>query len=299
MATRRRWPWVLGGVVALVIVGGYVLLGTAAAPSGSYVIDLSALHRAAATGPLPERLEVEKVGTFAFPSTFVVAGSGLHMHPMVLLVHRVVWPDHSLVIDTAMGAEGAKKMPGSHTDAAALARVQTALKQASAIVFTHEHVDHVGGVASAPDVAALAPQVRLTREQLDSSKLERGEFPAGALARFTPLSYEGLYAVAPGVVLQKAPGHSPGSQLVYVELANSQRFLFVGDIAWSRDNIKLQKGRPLIAELLMKEDRAAVAAQVRALAELPSDVHVIIAHDPVALASDLAAGTYTEGFGPH
>jgi glyoxylase-like metal-dependent hydrolase (beta-lactamase superfamily II) len=279
------------------IVGGYVLLCTAAAPRGAYVIDLAALHRAAATGPLPERIEVEQVGTFAFPRTFVVAGGGVHLHPMVLLVHRVVWPDHSLVIDTAMGVEGAKKLPGSRMDGAAVARVQAALKQAQAIVFTHEHVDHVGGVASAPDVAALAPQVRLTREQLDSPKLERGDFPAGALARLTPLSYEGLYAVAPGVVLQKAPGHSPGSQLVYVELANGQRFLFVGDIAWSRDNITLQKGRPLISELLMTEDRGAVAAQLRALAELPRDVHVVIAHDPVALASDLAAGSYSEGFG--
>jgi glyoxylase-like metal-dependent hydrolase (beta-lactamase superfamily II) len=295
---RRRWPWVLGAFVALVIGGGYALVATPAAPTGQYVIDLAALHRAAATGPLPERIEVEKVGTFAFPRTFVVAGDGFHLHSMVLLMHRVVWPDRSVVIDTAMGPEGAKKMPGSRMDPAAFARVQTALKQASAIVFTHEHVDHVGGVASAPDVAALAPQVRMTREQLDSPKLERGDFPAGALARFAPLSYEGLYAVAPGVVLQKAPGHSPGSQLVYVELANGRRFLFVGDIAWTRDNITLQKGRPRIAELLMKEDRGAVAAQLRALAALPSDVHVVVAHDPVALASDVAAGLYREGFGP-
>jgi glyoxylase-like metal-dependent hydrolase (beta-lactamase superfamily II) len=158
------------------------------------------------------------------------------------------------------------------------------MKQASLIVFTHEHVDHVGGVAAAPDQAAIAKQVRLTREQLDSPKLERGDFPAGALASFAPLSYQGVYAVAPGVVLQKAPGHSPGSQLIYVELA------------WTRDNITLQKGRPRIATLLMSEDRPAVAAQLRALAQLPPDVHVIVAHDPVALESDLATGLYRQGF---
>src|SRR5258708_4080167 len=212
-AKRSRWPWVLGALVALMIVAGYVLVGTPAAPTGQYVIDLAALHRAAAIGPLPDHIEVEKAGTFAFPRTFVVAGDGFRLHPMVLLVHRVVWPDHSLVIDTAMGREGTKKMPGSHLDEASFARVQAALEQASAIVFTHEHQDHVG------------------------------------------------------------------------------------DIAWSRDNIPLQKGRPFIATLLMKEDRGAVAAQLRALAELPSDVHVVIAHDPVALASDLGAGLYREGFG--
>ncbi len=294
---RRRWPWVLGGIIALLLVGGYFLFGTGAAPSGEYVIDLPALHRAAvATGALPERIEVEKVGQFAFPRTLVVAGDGFHMHPMVLLAHRVVWPDHSLIIDTAMAPAAAKKLPGSKLDAGAFDRVEAAMKKASVIVFTHEHVDHVGGVAGAPDFPAIAKQVRLTREQLDSPKLERGDFPAGALGSLEPLSYEGLYAVAPGVVLQKAPGHSPGSQIIYVELASGQRFLFVGDIAWTHDNITLQKGRPRIATLLMSEDRPAVAAQLHALAQLPPDVHVIVAHDPVALESDLQTGLYRQGF---
>ena len=98
------------------------------------------------------------------------------------------------------------------------------------------------------------------------------------------------------MVLQKAPGHSPGSQLVYVELASGQRFLFVGDIAWTKDNIRLQTGRPGVATLLMSEDRPAVAAQLHALAQLPADVHVIVAHDPIALDDDLKAGLYREGF---
>jgi glyoxylase-like metal-dependent hydrolase (beta-lactamase superfamily II) len=285
-----------------VLVGLFAVLfalgGTAAAPAGTYAIDLDALHRAAISkGPLPERMEVERVGEFAFPRTLVVAGSGIRLHPMVLLAHRLVWPDHhSIVIDTALGPAAAKKMPGSHMDLAAFDRVEAAIKKASAIVFTHEHVDHVGGVSAAPDPSALAGSVLMTREQLESPRLERKEFPPGTLERLRPLSYDELYAVAPGVVLKKAPGHSPGSQLVYVELANGRRFLFVGDIAWSRDNITMQRGRPYIATLLMGEDRQAVAAQLAALAHLPPDVHVVIAHDPVALAGDLAAGLYTQGF---
>jgi glyoxylase-like metal-dependent hydrolase (beta-lactamase superfamily II) len=294
---RRRWPWVVLGIVALLLVGGYLSLQTAAAPGGEYVIDLPALHRAAvATGALPERIEVEKIGEFAFPRRLVVAGEGFHLQPMVLLAHRLVWPDRTLIIDTAMGPAASKKMPGSKLDAGAFERLQAAMKKASLIVFTHEHVDHVGGVASAPDFPAIAKQVRLTREQLDSPKLERGDFPPGALASLEPLAYDGLYTLAPGVVLQKAPGHSPGSQLIYVELASGQRFLFVGDVAWTHDNITLQKGRPWIAKPLMGEDRPAVAAQLRALAQLPPDVHVIVAHDPVALASDLQAGLYRQGF---
>ncbi|HVZ73356.1 MAG TPA: MBL fold metallo-hydrolase [Polyangia bacterium] len=296
---RSRWPWILGGFVVLLVVAVVALTGTAAPPTGEYTIDLVALHRVALDdgAPLPDHIEVERVATFAFPRTLVVAGDGFRMHQMVLLAHRVVWPDHhSAMIDTAMGPEGAKKMPGSHMTDGGFDRVEAAMKQASAIVFTHEHVDHVGGVAAAPDVGAITRQTMFTKEQLESPRLERGDFPAGALDKMAPLSYSGMYLVAPGIVLQHAPGHSPGSQLVYVELADGKRFLFVGDIAWTRDNVTLQKGRPAIATLLMKEDRGAVAAQLRALAKLPADVHLVIAHDPVALAEDLRAGLYRDGF---
>ena len=136
----------------------------------------------------------------------------------------------------------------------------------------------------------------MTREQLTGPKLDHDLFPPGALDSLKPLDYQGLHAVAPGVVLQKAPGHSQGSQLVYVELSSGARFLFVGDIAWSADNVRLQRGRPGIATLLMKEDRPAVAAEVRAIGELPASVHVIFAHDPVTLANDLRAGLYRQGF---
>ena len=293
----RRWQWVVIGLLSLLLIGKHFLLDTAAQPSGEYVIDLAALHRAAtASGPLPERIEVEQIGTFAFPQSLVVAGQGFHMHPMVLLSHRVVSGSHSVVIDTAMSPAATGKMPGSAADPAAFERMETAMKRADAIVFSHEHEDHVGGAAAAPDFSAIAKQVRFTREQLNGPKLGRAAFPPGALGALTPLDYQGLYTVAPGVVLQKAAGHSAGSQLIYVELANGERFLFVGDIAWTKDNITLQRGRPGLATLLMNEDRGTVAAQVRAIGALPPSVHVIVAHDPVALEQDLRAGLYRKGF---
>jgi len=296
MRIKRRF-WIPVVIVAVLWIAKYLLLDTAARPTGTFAIDLDALHRAATSaGALPERIEVERVGEFAFPQAFVVAGGGFHMHPMVLTSYRVLWPDRSIIIDTAMAPEAAKKMPGSKMDEAAYARMQAAIRKADGIVFTHEHPDHVGGVAKAPDFATIASEVLMTREQLTGPKLERGDFPPGALDRVTPLDYQGLYAVAAGVVLQKAPGHSQGSQLIYVELATGARFLFVGDIAWSFDNIRQQRGRPAFARLLMKEDRGAVAAQVQALGRLPEDVHVIVAHDPVALENDLKAGLYRQGF---
>jgi len=297
LARAKRWFWILVSIAAVVWVSKYLLLDTPAAPGAKFVIDLDALHRAAtASGALPDHIEVEQVGEFAFPEKLLIAGDSFHLHPMVLLSHRVVWPNHSLIIDTAMSSAEAKELPGSKVDEAAFARVEAAMKTADSIVFTHEHSDHVGGVASAPDFAAIAKKVRITREQLNGPKLQRSDFRAGALGQLEALDYEGLYTLAPGVVLQKAPGHSVGSQLIYVELANGTRFLFVGDIAWTYENITRQTGRPGLATVLMSEDRPAVAAQLQALAALPHDVHVIIAHDPVTLAKDLAEGLYRKGF---
>ena len=296
LARITSWFWILVSIAAVVFVAKHFLLDTPAAAGPKYAIDLDALHRAAtASGALPEHIEVEQVGEFAFPQKLVIAGDDFHMHQMVLLAHRVVWPNRSLIIDTAMSPAAAKAMPGSKLDEAAFARVEAALKTADTIIFTHEHSDHIGGVASAPDFASIAKKVRITREQLNG-KLQRSDFRAGTLGQLEALDYEGLYAVAPGVVLQKAPGHSPGSQLIYVELANGTRFLFVGDIAWSYDNITRQTGRPGIATLLMSEDRPAVAAQLQALAALPPDIHIIVAHDPVTLEKDLAASLYRKGF---
>jgi glyoxylase-like metal-dependent hydrolase (beta-lactamase superfamily II) len=294
----KRWHFVVVAIGLALLGAKWVLLDTAASPSSAYVIDIDALHRAANNGgPLPSWIEVEKIAEFAFPRTIVVAGDGFHMHPMVLLSQRVVWPDRSLIIDTALGPKDSKSLPGAKLYPTAYARMEKALTQAQDIVFTHEHVDHVGGIASAPDFAAIASKVRMTREQYNGPKLERDKFAPGALEQLKPLDYHGLYAVAPGVVLQKAPGHTPGTQLIYVELASGVRYLFVGDIAWSEDNITLQRGRPGFATLLMKEDRGAVAAQLRALAAVPKDVHLVVAHDPVALKRDLAAGLFRETFG--
>jgi glyoxylase-like metal-dependent hydrolase (beta-lactamase superfamily II) len=294
---KKRWLIGLGVFLALLFGAKVLLLDLAAEPGAPYVIDLDALHRSATSGgPLPTQIEVEKIANFAFPRSLAVAGGGFHLHNMILLAHRIMWPDHSIIIDTALGPKDAEGLPGAKLDVAAYERMEKSLPKAERILFTHEHVDHVGGVASAHDFPALASKVVITREQFEGPRLERDKFAKGTLEQLKPLDYTGLYTVAPGVVLQKAPGHSTGTQLIYVELASGVRYLFVGDIAWTEDNLTLQRGRPALIALIGKEDRSAVASQVKALAALPKDVHLVVAHDPVAYKRDLAAGLFHAGF---
>ena len=102
------------------------------------------------------------------------------------------------------------------------AAVQEALKQAKLIVVTHEHGDHVAGVIRSDSRKEIAAKTLLTREQVRTLLL----YPQMPEIRLTPeaardyivVDYESYLPVAPGLVLIKAPGHTPGHQMVYVRL---------------------------------------------------------------------------------
>ena len=289
------------GLVAVALVVTllkYFLLDTSAVPAHSrFVIDLAAMHALAVKGgDLPERIEVQKVGEMLAPRTLAVAGGGFAQTPVVFLAHRIVWPTRSIIIDTAMDNDDLQALfKGATFDVAHYQSLQAAMQKAQAIVLTHEHPDHVGGLARAPDWLLVRDRVKMTSEQVTSKRIERKLFDAARLASLTPFSYEGLYALAPGVVLQKAPGHSPGTQLIYVELANGEKFLFIGDIGWSLDNVHDLTGRPRIVSAFLHEDRTAVADQLRTLHDL-TGVHLVSAHDQSELEADVKSGLMHEGF---
>jgi glyoxylase-like metal-dependent hydrolase (beta-lactamase superfamily II) len=71
-----------------------------------------------------------------------------------------------------------------------------------------------------------------------------------------------LYALAPGVVLIQAPGHSPGSQFVYVQLANGQEILLIGDLVWMMAGLENNHQKPQGVSESIKEDRVAIQAEM-------------------------------------
>ena len=118
--------------------------------------------------------------------------------------------------------------------------------------------------------------------------------------RVTPLAYDHYHALAPGVVLVKAPGHTPGSQLVYVALANGRRLLFVGDVAWHMDQIRELWYRPrLVTDVFLGEDRDAVMGELRKLRDVGAAnpmLQIVVSHDVDQRAELLAQGVLGERF---
>jgi glyoxylase-like metal-dependent hydrolase (beta-lactamase superfamily II) len=161
--------------------------------------------------------------------------------------------------------------------------VERALRAAKSIVVTHEHGDHAAGVLRGPDVAQLAPKTILTRTQVDTL-LNNPQMPEIKLtpalaARYNVVDYDKYMPYGPGIALIKSPGHTPGSQMVYVALDSGREYLFIGDAAWHMDSVRQLKGKdaPWVTE-----NKDQVMAQLRWLNQLErteKNLFVIASHD--------------------
>ena len=110
---------------------------------------------------------------------------------------------------------------------------------------------------------------------------------------------EGIQPIAPGVVLVKAPGHTPGSQMVYVRRADGHELLFIGDVSWRLMNLEQVRERPLFMTTIIGENREQVLGEFQALHELMQAepaIAVVPGHDAPAVAALVAAGVLQQGF---
>jgi glyoxylase-like metal-dependent hydrolase (beta-lactamase superfamily II) len=304
----KRWVRnILLALCGLLVVAGaayYWFIVESHVPDGAqYALDIGEVRRlaGAAASDKPIGIEVEAVALFKPPAAFVVAGDGWKPSDLPVYSYRVVYPQTSVIIDTALNEELGSGSLASF-DAAAFARMQAAMAQSSLILVTHEHVDHIGGLTTHSNLAAVLAATKLTREQMaNPTAMLPARFPDHALDGYVPLEYRKYEAVAPGMVLIKSPGHTPGSQMIYVQTADGTEFLFIGDVAWHFRNIEVQRERPRFAtQFVIKEDRAAVFGQLGALQRLHGAeprINIVPGHDGVAVERLIDAGLMRRRFG--
>ena len=248
--------------------------------------DLSAIRSLAyvVPGPLPIALNAVRFAASIRPRKFVIEGGDDTPVTMPRTAYQAVYPDGNVMIDSGMDRATHESFgEGEPYDEDAFAKLKRALDAARMIVLTHYHADHAGGVLTADNTDALARKTIATAETL-SLMMNQPHRPHLKLSerraeQFICISYGRYYPVAPGLVLIKAPGHSPDMQMVYIRLQSGAEYLHSIDAAWNMDNIRHVKGK---AAPWVKEDVAAVMSQLRFLNELSQreqQLHILVTHD--------------------
>lgn len=277
----------------------------AAETSPPWSADLAQIRQVAGMipGPRPLRVNVVKFAESRRPKNFAVKGLSPEPSVQARTAYQIVYPDGTLMVDTGMDLAthqffGRGTQEPYFPDQAA--RVAEALGSAKAIIVTHEHGDHIAGLMRSASFADLAPKTVLTRAQLqtlmtDPQIPELRPTPEMA-ARLRVIDYSDYLAFAPGIALIKAPGHTQGSQMVYVALQSGKEVLLTGDVAWHMDGVRLTTGKdaPWIKE--PPELMAAELSWLNEMSRTEKNLAIVISHDEEQRRQYIEQGILGDGF---
>ena len=287
---KKRY-WILLALLVLIGVPYYWLLVDNRPGDGPGArLEIAELRRLADAipGPKPTGIAIQTVGWRRVPGTLFVAGGGLKRNLLTIQAGLLSGPWGDIVIDSGFGARDAGEFGLEAYRPDAQARVNDAMRRARLIVFSHEHLDHMAGLLRLPDFAEVVPKALITPEQLRGNRwADSLPWPKGVREGLKPFRYSGMTAIAPGVVLIRTPGHTPGSQMIYARLADGREVLFAGDTATMERSWRQVRARSrLVGDLMVGEDRAAVFAWLKAVNRLHREnpkLIVIAGHDEEAL----------------
>ena len=84
------------------------------------------------------------------------------------------------------------------------------------------------------------------------------------------------------IMIVPAPGHTPGSVVVFLTLPNGKRYAMIGDIAWQREGVVNRKERPWLQRTLGDWAPAQVRENLQhmaAIGERFPGITIVPAHD--------------------
>jgi glyoxylase-like metal-dependent hydrolase (beta-lactamase superfamily II) len=298
-----------GACLSLLLVACGVLASFAQSPknqatSPSWTVGLDQIRQVA--GMIPGRralrINVLKFAESRRSKKFSVQGAPDEPSVQARTVFQLVFADGTVMIDSGMDEQvhrffGRGVVEPYYPDAAK--QVERALRSARAIIITHEHGDHVAGVIRTPLVAELAPKTLLTHAQVQVLETEPQmpeiKITPEMASRYNVIDYDKYLPFGAGIALIKAPGHTPGSQMVFVALESGREYLFIGDTAWHMDGVRLIKGK---AAPWIQEDDGAILAQLKWLNELyriEKNLFIVASHDEEERKELISKGILGDG----
>jgi len=234
----------------------------------------------------PLRINVLKFAESRRDKKFSVKGAPDEPSVQARTVFQVVYADGYVMLDAGMDQQVHNFFGRGVVepyDPESAKQVEHAVRGARAIIVTHEHGDHVAGVIHTPFANELAPKTILTRDQvqtlLTNPQMPEIKLTPEAAARYNVVDYEKYLPLGPGIVLIKAPGHTPGSQMIYVVLASGREYLFIGDTAWHMDGVRNIKGKD--APWIQEDENTLVAqlSWLNGLYKTEKNLFIIASHD--------------------
>ncbi|HKH93281.1 MAG TPA: MBL fold metallo-hydrolase [Gemmatimonadaceae bacterium] len=293
----RRILTTAGLVLIVGLLGGPALH---AQPSPYSAELLSMLRRAATLSPgePPNAVHVVSLNPFSIPMSYMVEGGSEEQMRAANPVFQIRFPRGWIMVDASVDRALAKS---TTFDDGLYRRVHAALRDARLVVVTHEHADHATGIIRSPFLAQIQRHALLTRAQV-RELMEHPNNPdvrldSATAARYLTIDYASFVPIAPGVVLLKAAGHTPGSQMVYVRLSSGQEIVLAGDVAWNSLGFETQRQKPeQNTRNFGGEDRAAIAEQLRWLHDIAAPrTAVVVAHDAARIDTLVRRGVLRDG----
>lgn len=255
----------------------------------------------------PRAIRSEVVAHGFFYGWMICAGCGWGEVPMEFRTYQLVYGDgKTVVVDAVHDAERHAAMPTMRDyDADAFARQTRALRRADRILLTHEHFDHANGLRAVIGEPAVREKMLIPAAQRTSQAMRDAGLTESELATLPEVADTDYRAVAPGVVAIALPGHTPGSQAVYVRRADGAEYLMLGDIVWSARNLRERRAKSRLISWVAGEDRGPLLDQIAYFADLAagdregtSQWHFVVAHDPEQNAALIAGGWILPGLEP-
>ena len=250
---------------------------------------LPAVRRAASLvpGEAPVSVNFMLLNPFTVTWSYLLEGGNTDSVAGGYPVFQIRFPRGWIAVDAALDRSF---VPNSKTwDDSTYTAIHEVLRAARLVVVTHEHHDHVAGVLSSPALAEVQARTMLTKQQVQSLMTRpnnrRIKIDSTVAARYLSTDYDPIMPIGPGVVLIKAPGHTTGSQIVYVRLASGHEIIIAGDVAWNMRGIDSLVHKPDASTRgFGGEDKDAIEKELRWLRDVAGpQTSVLVSHDVARL----------------